>query len=257
MAKAEKAWKADEAARLVASEAQWQEKSAKALAEARAQSDAGLSKTEKAWRADETARLAAAETQWQEKSAKALTEASAQSEVAFKHALSNAELARDSGNANERRLREELAQAHSDLEQARERWQQESAGALSKAKEGWKAEEEARFAAAEAEWQATSKRALAEATERFGEAALKQLRSKAEQYRQGELDRAQKQLARGEDPAKVVEQLAQSLTNKFLHHPLSALNRAQGARREALADALEEIYPADSDNNIGAHDANQ
>jgi len=72
---------------------------------------------------------------------------------------------------------------------------------------------------------------------------IQQLRGKADQYRQMELDRACKLLARGEDPLKVVEMLASGLTNKFLHHPLAALNRVSGSEREALAAALGKLYP--------------
>src|SRR6266567_1204680 len=183
LSKAKETLKADEAARLAAAESQWQEKSAKALAEARTQSEASLSKAKETWKADEAARLAAAESQWQEKSAKALADARTQSEAALKKAHINAETARDSDNATERRLREELTQARLDLEQARGRWQEESEAALSKAKETWKADEAVRFAAAEAQWQEKSAKTVAEATERFGEEALKQLRSKAESSR--------------------------------------------------------------------------
>lgn len=72
---------------------------------------------------------------------------------------------------------------------------------------------------------------------------IQQLRSKADQYRQGELERAHKLLAKGEDPAKVLEALANGLTNKFLHHPLTALKRVSGAERDALTDALGKLYP--------------
>jgi glutamyl-tRNA reductase len=72
---------------------------------------------------------------------------------------------------------------------------------------------------------------------------IQHLRSKADHYRQIELERAQKSLARGEDPARVLEQLANGLANKFLHHPLSALNRSSGAERDALTEALEKLYP--------------
>ena len=73
---------------------------------------------------------------------------------------------------------------------------------------------------------------------------IQQLRGRADQYRKGELDRAKRMLAKGEDPAKVIEQLALGLTNKFLHHPLAALNRTHGPEREALHDALEKLFPA-------------
>lgn len=71
---------------------------------------------------------------------------------------------------------------------------------------------------------------------------IQQLRGKADQYRQAELEKAGRLLARGEDPAKVMEMLANGLTNKFLHHPLAALNRASGADREALAEVLGKLY---------------
>ena len=73
---------------------------------------------------------------------------------------------------------------------------------------------------------------------------IQQLRGKADEYRQVELERAKRMLLKGEDPAKVIEQLAHGLTNKFLHHPLAALNRSRGQEREALHDAIEKLFPA-------------
>jgi glutamyl-tRNA reductase len=72
---------------------------------------------------------------------------------------------------------------------------------------------------------------------------IQSLRGKAEQYRQAELARALKLLAKGEDPHKVIEHLSQGLTNKFLHHPMQALNRAEGRERDELARALDKLYP--------------
>ena len=72
---------------------------------------------------------------------------------------------------------------------------------------------------------------------------IQMLRGKAEDYRRGELARAQKMLARGDDPQQVLEQFSLGLTNKFLHHPLHALNSATPAEREALARALAQLYP--------------
>ena len=76
---------------------------------------------------------------------------------------------------------------------------------------------------------------------------IQQMRGKADQYRQTELERAKRMLAKGEDPAKVIEQLAHGLTNKFLHHPLAALNRTHGPEREALHAALETLFPVTLD----------
>lgn len=72
---------------------------------------------------------------------------------------------------------------------------------------------------------------------------IQSLRGKAEQYRQAELARAQKLLARGEDPAKVLEALSQGLANKFLHHPMQALNQANDEERDLLTRALGRLYP--------------
>ena len=72
---------------------------------------------------------------------------------------------------------------------------------------------------------------------------IQQLRAKADSYRQIELERAQRMLAKGEDPSRVLEALAQGLANKFLHHPMAALKRVSPAERESLTDALEKLYP--------------
>jgi glutamyl-tRNA reductase len=54
---------------------------------------------------------------------------------------------------------------------------------------------------------------------------IRELRSHAEEARRRELERALKALARGEDPAAVLESLSQSLTNKLLHAPTQALKK--------------------------------
>lgn len=65
----------------------------------------------------------------------------------------------------------------------------------------------------------------------------------AEALRQAELERAQRQLARGLDPNLVIEHLAHSLTHKHMHGPLSALNRSSGAEREQLLELLPRLLP--------------
>ena len=54
---------------------------------------------------------------------------------------------------------------------------------------------------------------------------IRQLREQAEEARRHELDRALKALARGENPAAVLESLSQGLTNKLLHAPTQALKK--------------------------------
>lgn len=63
---------------------------------------------------------------------------------------------------------------------------------------------------------------------------IRALRSHAEELRAAEVERAARLLARGEDPAKVLEMLSHGLTNKFMHGPTRFLNQAEG---EHLADA--------------------
>lgn len=73
--------------------------------------------------------------------------------------------------------------------------------------------------------------------------AIVGLRKRADQYRETELARARGRLARGDDPAEVLESLARGLTNKFLHHPSQALARAGESERERLMRAFESLFP--------------
>lgn len=71
---------------------------------------------------------------------------------------------------------------------------------------------------------------------------IRALRDQGERYRRHELERAHKLLEKGEDPRKVIELLSNSLTNKFLHVPSSALNHAAVEEREELADLINRLY---------------
>ncbi len=71
---------------------------------------------------------------------------------------------------------------------------------------------------------------------------IRQLREQAESARQHELERAQRLLARGEDPKQVLETLSRGLTNKLLHPPTQALNEASGAEGRALADVIARLF---------------
>jgi glutamyl-tRNA reductase len=71
---------------------------------------------------------------------------------------------------------------------------------------------------------------------------IRDLHAHAESLRQGELERAQRMLARGDDPVQVLEALSQALTKKFLHGPTHALNHAQGEGREQLIDLLPALF---------------
>jgi len=64
---------------------------------------------------------------------------------------------------------------------------------------------------------------------------IRSLRDNAERTRRHEMEHALKRLAKGDDPAAVLDQLSQRLTNKFLHAPTQTLNQAEGDRSELQA----------------------
>jgi glutamyl-tRNA reductase len=72
---------------------------------------------------------------------------------------------------------------------------------------------------------------------------IRALREAAEAARRDEVARALKLLRRGEDPAQVMEQLSQALTNKLMHAPTQALGESAGEQRRALAEALARLFP--------------
>ncbi len=70
---------------------------------------------------------------------------------------------------------------------------------------------------------------------------IRALQNQADTFKRIELERAQKMLARGSDPATVLATLAQALTNKFMHGPMQALNQAQGDKREQITEVLTQL----------------
>jgi glutamyl-tRNA reductase len=72
--------------------------------------------------------------------------------------------------------------------------------------------------------------------------AIRAMRDTAERSRRHELERAQRRLARGEDPQRVMEELSRALTNKLLHAPTHALNHASAGERKTLAATLARLY---------------
>jgi glutamyl-tRNA reductase len=72
--------------------------------------------------------------------------------------------------------------------------------------------------------------------------AIRAMRDAAERSRRHEVERAQRRLARGEDPQRVLEELSRALTNKLLHAPTHALSHASMEERDALAATLGRLY---------------
>ncbi len=71
---------------------------------------------------------------------------------------------------------------------------------------------------------------------------IRALREQADRLRLSELEKAQKQLARGDDPAAVMEALSNALTNKLLHGPSHALNNTVGDEHTQLDSLLRQLY---------------
>jgi glutamyl-tRNA reductase len=70
---------------------------------------------------------------------------------------------------------------------------------------------------------------------------IRQLRDRGEEARRAEVERALRQLARGDDPRAVLESLSQGITNKLLHAPTQALNQP-GTHDEELERAIARLY---------------
>jgi glutamyl-tRNA reductase len=75
---------------------------------------------------------------------------------------------------------------------------------------------------------------------------IRALRESADRLRRQEVEHAMKALARGDDPAAVVEALSKGLANKLLHPPTEALNRAEGNERNEIAALISRIFRLDS-----------
>jgi glutamyl-tRNA reductase len=71
---------------------------------------------------------------------------------------------------------------------------------------------------------------------------IQQLHNQTDEWRQAELVKARKRLARGEDPDQVMEQLTRAITQKLLHGAMAELNGADAAHREQAAQAVQRLF---------------
>jgi len=76
---------------------------------------------------------------------------------------------------------------------------------------------------------------------------IRALRESATAIRESEINRAKRQLARGENPADVLEQLARSLANKLTHDPTAALRQADHDGDAALLEAARRLFNLSDD----------
>lgn len=71
---------------------------------------------------------------------------------------------------------------------------------------------------------------------------IQQLHQQADSWREAELARARKLLAKGDDPEAVLEALAKGLTQKMLHGALAELRSADPAHREQTMQAVQRLF---------------
>jgi glutamyl-tRNA reductase len=72
---------------------------------------------------------------------------------------------------------------------------------------------------------------------------IKELHARCEFMKSSELAKAEKALARGDDPHAVLQALANSLTAKFLHGPTRLVQNSNGSVEESLHTLIDKIIP--------------
>lgn len=73
--------------------------------------------------------------------------------------------------------------------------------------------------------------------------AIVNIHEQADLLKQRELERARRLLAKGTAPDEVMEILAHSLTQKYIHGSLATLNRSDAEQRQQLLDLLPRLLP--------------
>ncbi|ANQ84145.1 glutamyl-tRNA reductase [Azoarcus olearius] len=77
---------------------------------------------------------------------------------------------------------------------------------------------------------------------------IRALREHAETLRRGEIERALRQLAKGEDPQAVLDALSHGLTNKLMHGPTRFLTQAEGEGQAEASRVVQQLF------NLSRHD---
>ena len=70
---------------------------------------------------------------------------------------------------------------------------------------------------------------------------VKEYRTMAEKLREQELQRAQRALARGDDPQQILTQLSRSITNKLIHAPTTGLKQASVDGRQDVINTARKL----------------
>jgi glutamyl-tRNA reductase len=77
--------------------------------------------------------------------------------------------------------------------------------------------------------------------------AIRAMQSAVDAARAAELERARRALASGASPETVLDALARGLSNKFLHAPMQALNKASRGERADWVSLFQRMYPSPDD----------
>ncbi len=245
LAKAEKAWKASEAARIAAAEEKWRALSSQLQTREGSQKEfeALLAEAEKRWKERESVRLADVEAQWRASSSKALAEAA---ERATKETEQlRGKLESDLKDQAAARLSEAKTlwqqQSNSALAEARALSENEAKSVLEAAQKAWKEKETGLIAAVEARWKEQSARLVAEARAQASAAGKADEGSQLGRLRD-ELAAANKTLADRDAELVRVRQAAEEANEQFRQQTATTLSDAQKAwsRDEAARFAAAE-----------------
>ena len=71
---------------------------------------------------------------------------------------------------------------------------------------------------------------------------IQQLLDQAEAWREAELARARKQLAKGDSPEAVLEAFSRGLTQKMLHGAMAELRSADPEHREQTMQTVQRLF---------------
>ena len=71
---------------------------------------------------------------------------------------------------------------------------------------------------------------------------IQQLNAQADEWRQGEINRARKLLARGDDVEAVLEALSKGLTQKMLHGAMAELRAGDSQARDRASTAIQHFF---------------
>jgi glutamyl-tRNA reductase len=71
---------------------------------------------------------------------------------------------------------------------------------------------------------------------------IQSLQESTEQFKQIELEKARRRLAKGDDPMEVMATMAQALANKLMHAPIHALNTSPANELDDYKKMISSMY---------------